>query len=418
MSSAAPFGTADVRLLFVTRAVRLFAYGFLALILWLYLAALHFTAERIGLLLTMTLLGDVAVSLWITTTADRVGRKRMLIVGAILMALAGAVFLSTDDFYLMLAAATIGVISPSGNEVGPFLAIEQAALAQVVTSEQRTHVFAWYNLTGSLATAFGALLCGQLVQFLQEYGYTPLQSYRVVLWYYAGTGVLLALLFTRLSRTSEVAAEVAGGRRTASTGLPRFASIARRGAAVVGVVRSRRLRGRLRVADHHGLLVSAALSRRPGHTRRHLLGRQLPRRLLRPRRRLHRQAHRPPQHDDFHARAVQSLVDSGAFHADSMVGGWRLIVTICDLTNGRSRASVLHPCRCPARRALRRGRRDGRGARPARRCRRPSSACLSPIRCSRERRSWRRAYLSWSMTVCFIGVSARPLLRKTRRVKR
>jgi MFS family permease len=206
MSFAAPFRAPDVRLLFVTRAVRLFAYGFLALILWLYLAALGLTAERIGLLLSMTLLGDVAVSLWITTTADRVGRKRMLIVGAILMALAGAVFFSTDDFYLLLAAATIGVISPSGNEVGPFLAIEQAALAQVVATEQRTHVFAWYNLTGSLATAFGALLCGLLVQALQSQGFTPLQSYHIVLWYYAGTGVLLAILFTRLSPTSEAPA--------------------------------------------------------------------------------------------------------------------------------------------------------------------------------------------------------------------
>ena len=150
-----PFYNPTVQLLFVTRMVRLFAYGFLALILWLYLAALGLTPDRIGLLLTMTLLGDVAISLWITTTADRIGRKRMLIVGAILMALAGAVFLSTDDFYLLLAAATIGVVSPSGNEVGPFLAIEQAALAQVVTAEQRTRVFAWYNLAGSLATAFG-----------------------------------------------------------------------------------------------------------------------------------------------------------------------------------------------------------------------------------------------------------------------
>ena len=206
MSSATPFHAPDVRLLFVTRAVRLFAYGFLALILWLYLAALGLTAERIGLLLSMTLLGDVAVSLWITTTADRVGRKRMLIVGAILMAMAGAVFLSTDDFYLLLAAATIGVISPSGNEVGPFLAIEQAALAQVVTAEQRTRVFAWYNLTGSLATAFGALLCGLLVQALQSHGFAPLRSYHIVLWYYAGTGVLLAVLFTRLSPTSEAPA--------------------------------------------------------------------------------------------------------------------------------------------------------------------------------------------------------------------
>ncbi len=221
MSFPSPFLTPDVRLLFVTRAVRLFAYGFLALILWLYLAALGLTAGRIGLLLSMTLLGDVAVSLWITTTADRVGRKRMLIVGAVLMAAAGAVFLSTDDFFLLLAAATVGVISPSGNEVGPFLAIEQAALAQVVAAEQRTHVFAWYNLAGSLATAFGALLCGLLVQALQGNGFTPLQSFRIVLWYYAATGVLLAALFTRLSPISEapVSASVEGEPRRPFLGL-------------------------------------------------------------------------------------------------------------------------------------------------------------------------------------------------------
>ena len=189
MSVASPFRSPDVRLLFITRAVRLFAYGFLALILWLYLYALGFTAQRIGLLLSMTMLGDVAVSLWITTTADRIGRKWMLILRGRPDALAGAAFLSTDDFLLLMIAATVGVISPSGNEVGPFLAIEQAALAQEVTAQQRTSVFAWYSLTGSLATAFGSLLCGLLVQFLHDHaGYSKLESYRIALWAYAGVG--------------------------------------------------------------------------------------------------------------------------------------------------------------------------------------------------------------------------------------
>ena len=213
MSSAPSLRAPDLPLLFVTRAVRLFAYGFLALILWLYLAELGLTAERIGLLLFMTMLGDLAVSLWITTTADRVGRKWMLVAGAALMALAGAVFLSTDDFWLLLAAATIGVISPSGNEVGPFLAIEQAALAQEVTAERRTSVFAWYSLTGSLATAFGSLLCGLIVQGLHDYAGLPkLQSYRIVLWVYAGVGVVLAVLFLRLSPTAEAHASAPADR--------------------------------------------------------------------------------------------------------------------------------------------------------------------------------------------------------------
>src|SRR5262249_23147851 len=135
-----------VRLLFATRMVRLFAYGALSLILGLYLKEVGLSEGKIGLLLTATLLGDTALSLWITTQADRVGRKRMLLAGAALMVLGGAVFAATGDFWLLLLAATIGVISPSGNEVGPFLAIEQAALAQVVAEERRTLTFAWYNL--------------------------------------------------------------------------------------------------------------------------------------------------------------------------------------------------------------------------------------------------------------------------------
>src|SRR5438094_172033 len=119
------------------------------------------------------------------------------------MLAAGLGFVATREFGLLLLAATVGVISPSGNEVGPFLAIEQAALAQVVDPERRVLTFAWYNLAGSLATAAGSLLCGLVVQALQAHEVQPLQSYRVVLLAYAGAGVLLAALFTRLSRAAE-----------------------------------------------------------------------------------------------------------------------------------------------------------------------------------------------------------------------
>jgi MFS family permease len=194
----------DVWVLFTTRVVRLFGYGSVSLILVLYLAEVGLSDERIGLLLTMTLLGDTALSLWITTSADRVGRKRMLLAGAALMILGGAVFAATGDFFLLLLAATVGVISPSGNEVGPFLAIEQAVLAQAVAPDQRTRTFAWYNLAGSFATAVGALVCGLVVQALQTHEVGALASYRLVLWGYAGAGALLAVLFLWLSPAAEV----------------------------------------------------------------------------------------------------------------------------------------------------------------------------------------------------------------------
>jgi MFS family permease len=194
----------DGYILFSTRILRLFAYGFLSVILGLYLSQLGLSEINIGLLLTLTLLGDTVISLWITTNADRIGRQRMLIAGATLMILAASLFAVTHNFYLLLLSATIGVISPSGYEVGPFLSIEQASLSQLVPDRKRTKIFAWYNLVGSFATALGALSGGGLSQLLQGLGYTPLMSYRVVVLGYGMIGLLLIGLFTRLSPTIEV----------------------------------------------------------------------------------------------------------------------------------------------------------------------------------------------------------------------
>ncbi len=194
----------DFRILFSTRTLRLFAYGFLSVILALYLAQVGLSEAQIGLLLTLTLLGDALISLWITTRADRMGRRRMLILGAALMVLAGIVFAFSRSFIPLLIAATIGVISPSGLEVGPFLSIEQAGLSQIVKAERRTHTFAWYNLTGSFATALGALFGGGLAQILQGRGLTALGSYRVIVIGYAVMGLVLGLFFTFLSPSVEV----------------------------------------------------------------------------------------------------------------------------------------------------------------------------------------------------------------------
>jgi MFS family permease len=196
--------SADGRLLFLTRLLRLFAYGLLSVALVLYLAARGLSEVQIGLLLTFTLLGDTAVSLWLTTNADRLGRRLVLLVGAALMALGGLAFALTDNVALLMVAATFGVISPTGNEVGPFLSVEQAALTQAAPDRQRTAVFAWYNLVGSFATAIGALAGGVLAQLLLDAGQLAVDSYRANVLAYAALGVGLGLLFSRLSPAVEV----------------------------------------------------------------------------------------------------------------------------------------------------------------------------------------------------------------------
>jgi len=214
---AAERARSDIALLFGTRTLRMFGYGGLSLVLALYLSGLGFSDARIGALFALTLAGDSAISLLITTAADRMGRRAMLRLGAALMAVAGIAFALTGNFALLAIAAIVGVISPGGNEVGPFLAIEQAALSHVVDDARRTGVFAWYNLAGSLAGAAGTLGCGAVVQLMQGAGVAPVASYRVAVVAYAVIGGILILLFARMSAEVEIAPTARDARPAAGS---------------------------------------------------------------------------------------------------------------------------------------------------------------------------------------------------------
>ncbi|KAB2891114.1 MAG: MFS transporter [Desulfobulbaceae bacterium] len=220
--------TTDIILLFAARIIRLFAYGFISVVLALYLSATGLSASGVGAILSATLAGDILVSLWVTMVADRIGRRNMLLFGAALMILAGLVFLITTDPVWITLAAIIGIVSPSGGEIGPFLSIEQAALSQLVPDGRRTRVFGWYNLAGSFATAAGALAGGWLAQWLQTIGgWSGLEAYRVIMGGYAGCGLALMLFFIFLSRHAEVApvAETGGGTIKKTMGLHRSKAV-------------------------------------------------------------------------------------------------------------------------------------------------------------------------------------------------
>jgi len=196
----------NLLLLFCTRGLRLFAFGLVSVILVFYLTERGFNMSQVGWMLTLTLLGDAVISLILSTQADRRGRRRTLMASGFLMALAGVAAVSTGNYWLLTIAMTVGVISPAGNEVGPFLAVEQAALSHLVENRRRTHFIAWYNVTGFMATAFGALTGGTLSGWWQRQGVVPLASYERLFWLYTGIGVLLIVLPSLLSPAVEVAA--------------------------------------------------------------------------------------------------------------------------------------------------------------------------------------------------------------------
>lgn len=150
----------DGWLLLASCAVRSFAYGLLSVILGVYLDGVGLSPVTIGWIFTAALAGSAVMTLVIAALADRFGRKRLLVAGAILMALAGWVFAVSDHPLVLALAAIFGTISPSGKDVGPFLSLEQAILPQTVKDQQRTAVFSAYNLVGSFAGALGALAVG------------------------------------------------------------------------------------------------------------------------------------------------------------------------------------------------------------------------------------------------------------------
>lgn len=185
----------DGWLLFASCGVRSLAYGFLSVILGLYLDAVGLSTTAIGWIFTAALAGGAVMTIIITAIADSFGRKFLLIAGAMLMALAGWVFAVSDNPIVLTIAAIFGTISPSGKEVGPFLSLEQAILPQTTSDQNRTAVFSAYNLVGSFAGALGALS----VSLPSFFSLKAIAGYRFLVWGYVISAVLLALLFALLS---------------------------------------------------------------------------------------------------------------------------------------------------------------------------------------------------------------------------
>ncbi|KAF3068685.1 putative membrane protein [Trichoderma lentiforme] len=194
----------DVKLLCLQRFVRLFAYGASTLVLVLYLQSLGISKTRIGLFMTLTLVGDVCISFCLTLVADGLGRKAILALGALMMVGSGVAFAVSDNYWVLLAAAIFGVISPSGNEIGPFRAIEESVVAHLTEPASRSDVYAWYSLLGTAGTAFGLMTGGWAVQYVSTVLHWELiDAYRFIFYGYAVAGLVKLFLALLLSSAVE-----------------------------------------------------------------------------------------------------------------------------------------------------------------------------------------------------------------------
>ena len=232
LTASAMCAPRDVTIAFLTRALRMFNYGAIAPVFFLYLTELSFSEQSIGALLTAILLGDLVITLYLSTRADGVGRRATLIVASLLKVLAGVSFGSSSSFWGLAAAGVIGVISTSGGEIGPFMAVEQAVLTDALAAARATPVsreeesaavamtIGWYTFVGYISQALGALASGLAVSLLGGAGFSRLFAYRCVFFCYGAVGGALAALYALLTPACEAKKKAGGGGGGGGDGPP------------------------------------------------------------------------------------------------------------------------------------------------------------------------------------------------------
>jgi len=230
--SASGAMTRDGRLLLTARGLRMFGYGFLSVLLALYLLGIGYAPAQIGLLFSVALAGGAAATLGLSLYADRWGRRRALLASALLMVAGGVALAERGSFAMLLLLAAAGGLSPSGQDVGPFQSLEQAALSQALPEPGRVMPYAWYNLIGAFAAALGALAAGAVPAALAHAGWTALAAQQVLLWLFSGVGVAVAGVYLFLSPTVEAPRRDGQAPRA---GLHRSRSIVLRLSALFGL---------------------------------------------------------------------------------------------------------------------------------------------------------------------------------------
>ena len=195
----------DGKFLLAVRTLRTFAYGFLSVILAIYLKLVGFEDFYIGLILTATLVNSVIFTLIASFYADRIGRRKILIVYAALMSLSGAIFFITTNYLALIVSALIGTINVTGTETGAFLSIEQAALPQTVNDiNKRNTVYALYNMVGTFAMSAGVLLAGLPEIITEQYGVNQIESIKPLFLLYSIIGLAVLGIYYFISNKIEI----------------------------------------------------------------------------------------------------------------------------------------------------------------------------------------------------------------------
>jgi MFS family permease len=199
----------DQRIIYGAGLLRGLAAGAISVLAAVYLAKRGFPEVEIGSVLASGLAGVLAGTIYGTFFAERVGRRRSLVLLALLAALGGAAFAFADTLWAAMLAAFFGMLNTQGSDRGGAQALETAILPGIVETAQRTRAFAWYNALQDAGGALGALLAAMPALLRDGFAVAEPVAYDATVFVYAGLLVAVALLYSRLSRGTEHAGTAA-----------------------------------------------------------------------------------------------------------------------------------------------------------------------------------------------------------------
>lgn len=162
----------DAKLLMASRGIRAFAFSYLNIVFAIYLDRLGYSTITIGLIFSVAYLsGALLTAVW-GYLSDRYGRRRILMLLAVLTIISNAIFVFFSSLFFILLAVIIANVGAGGSGGGgsgggPFNPVEEALLAEKCRPENRNQIFAFNSFVGSVMGSLGALAAG-LPQYLQE----------------------------------------------------------------------------------------------------------------------------------------------------------------------------------------------------------------------------------------------------------
>jgi len=194
----------DGKLLVATRSLRSFADGVVSVLLASYLSAIGFSPVQIGAIVTGTLLGSAALTLVVGLFGARWHPRQVLFGATRLMLATGLGFAGITAFWPLMVVAIVGTLNPSGGDVSVFLPTEQSVLPETVAPQNRTALFARYNLGAALMGALGALVSGIPVALAHRQGWGLAAAERSGFVLYAAVAIVVAVFYSSLSPALDV----------------------------------------------------------------------------------------------------------------------------------------------------------------------------------------------------------------------